>query len=67
MVRVGMIGGSGFDDPDFLTDVEYIKKGTPFGRLSSDLIVGKAGEGSRHNSATRKEASRLSFGRKLQG
>ncbi len=43
MVKVGMIGGSGFDDPDFLTDVKYIKKGTPFGALSSDLIVGKAG------------------------
>jgi 5'-methylthioadenosine phosphorylase len=44
VVKVGMIGGSGFDDPDFLTDVTYVKKGTPFGRLSSDLIVGKAGE-----------------------
>jgi len=43
VVKVGMIGGSGFDDPDFLTDVKYIKKGTPFGALSSDLIVGKAG------------------------
>jgi 5'-methylthioadenosine phosphorylase len=39
-----MIGGSGFDDPDFLTDVRSIKKGTPFGSLSADLIVGKAGE-----------------------
>lgn len=39
-----MIGGSGFDDPDFLSDVETIKKGTPFGPLSSDLIVGTAGD-----------------------
>jgi len=39
-----MIGGSGFDDPDFLTDVRSLKKGTPFGSLSADLIVGKAGE-----------------------
>ncbi len=44
MVKIGMIGGSGFDDPDFLTDVRSIKKGTPFGSLSADLIVGKAGE-----------------------
>jgi 5'-methylthioadenosine phosphorylase len=44
VVKIGMIGGSGFDDPDFLTDVRSIKKGTPFGSLSADLIVGKAGE-----------------------
>jgi 5'-methylthioadenosine phosphorylase len=37
-----MIGGSGFDDPDFLTDVRTVKKGTPFGPLSADLIVGNA-------------------------
>jgi 5'-methylthioadenosine phosphorylase len=39
-----MIGGSGFDDPDFLTEVRRVKKGTPFGRLSGDLVVGKAGD-----------------------
>lgn len=44
MVKVGMIGGSGFDDPDFLTEVKTVKKGTPFGPLSSDLLVGKAGD-----------------------
>jgi len=44
VVKIGMIGGSGFDDPDFLTDVRSLKKGTPFGSLSADLIVGKAGE-----------------------
>lgn len=43
MVKIGMIGGSGFDDPDFLTDVRFVKKGTPFGALSSDLIIGKVG------------------------
>ncbi len=43
MVKIGMIGGSGFDDPDFLTDVETIKTGTPFGHLSADLMAGKAG------------------------
>ncbi|MBM4325983.1 MAG: S-methyl-5'-thioadenosine phosphorylase [Deltaproteobacteria bacterium] len=41
MIKIGMIGGSGFDDPDFLTDVRTVKKGTPFGGLSADLIVGK--------------------------
>ncbi len=38
-----MIGGSGFDDPNFLTDVKTFKKGTPFGAVSSDLVVGRAG------------------------
>lgn len=44
MVRIGMIGGSGFDDPDFLTDVRTVKKGTPYGRLSADPIIGRVGE-----------------------
>ena len=42
MVKIGMIGGSGFDDPDFLSDVTTIKMGTPFGHLSADLMTGKA-------------------------
>jgi 5'-methylthioadenosine phosphorylase len=44
VVKIGMIGGSGFDDPDFLKDVNAVKKGTPFGPLSHDLIIGKAGD-----------------------
>lgn len=44
MAKIGMIGGSGFDDPDFLTDVKLLKKGTPFGHLSHDLMIGKAGD-----------------------
>lgn len=44
MVRIGMIGGSGFDDPDFLSDVKSVKMGTPFGPLSADPIIGRAGE-----------------------
>lgn len=44
MAKIGMIGGSGFDDPDFLTDVKLLKKGTPFGSVSHDLIVGRAGD-----------------------
>jgi 5'-methylthioadenosine phosphorylase len=43
LVKIGMIGGSGFDDPDFLTDVKTVKRGTPFGPLSSDLIIGRVG------------------------
>jgi 5'-methylthioadenosine phosphorylase len=43
VIKIGMIGGSGFDDPDFLTEVKLVKKGTPFGALSHDLITGKAG------------------------
>jgi len=44
VIKIGMIGGSGFDDPDFLTDVRIVKKGTPFGALSHDLVIGKAGD-----------------------
>lgn len=44
MIKIGMIGGSGFDDPDFVTDARKIKKGTPYGSLSSDLIVGRVGQ-----------------------
>ncbi len=40
MIKIGMIGGSGFDDPDFLSDVKTVKTGTPFGSLSADPIVG---------------------------
>jgi 5'-methylthioadenosine phosphorylase len=42
VVKIGMIGGSGFDDPDFLSDVRSVKLGTPFGHLSSDPLLGKA-------------------------
>lgn len=44
MVRIAMIGGSGFDHPDFLSDAHAVKIGTPFGPLSADPIVGKVGE-----------------------
>jgi 5'-methylthioadenosine phosphorylase len=44
VVKIGMIGGSGFDDPDFVKDIRTLKKGTPFGPLSADLLVGKAGD-----------------------
>jgi 5'-methylthioadenosine phosphorylase len=40
MTKIALIGGSGFDDPDFLKDIHQVKIGTPFGPLSNDLIVG---------------------------
>ena len=42
MIKIGMIGGSGFDDPDFLTDVTRKKMGTPFGSVSADPLIGRA-------------------------
>lgn len=44
MIKIGMIGGSGFDDPEFIADVANVKKGTPFGSLSADLVQGKVGD-----------------------
>lgn len=41
MVKIGMIGGSGFDDPDFLSDCKRVKTHTPYGALSGDPIIGK--------------------------
>jgi 5'-methylthioadenosine phosphorylase len=37
-----MIGGSGFDDPDFLSDTRRVKLHSPYGHLSADPIIGKA-------------------------
>lgn len=41
MVKVGIIGGSGLDDPDILTSAEIIRADTPYGRPSSALSTGK--------------------------
>ncbi len=43
-MKFGIIGGSGFDGPDFLTDVKHSKVGTPYGPLSHDLLSGKIGD-----------------------
>jgi len=40
---VGIIGGSGLDDPDILEDKEEVEVDTPFGKPSDKLIVGKIG------------------------
>lgn len=43
MTKIALIGGSGFDDPDILSDVRIVKMGSPYGPLSSDVSVGKVG------------------------
>lgn len=40
MVKVGIIGGSGLDDPKILKDVKEIKVETPYGLPTSVLICG---------------------------
>lgn len=41
MVKIGIIGGSGLDNPDILEDVKDVKVSTPYGEPSSSLKVGK--------------------------
>jgi 5'-methylthioadenosine phosphorylase len=41
MTVVGIIGGSGLDDPDILKDPGKIEIQTPYGKPSSDLLSGK--------------------------
>jgi 5'-methylthioadenosine phosphorylase len=40
MVKIGIIGGSGLDDPNLLRDAEELHMTTPFGEPSSPLTVG---------------------------
>jgi 5'-methylthioadenosine phosphorylase len=40
MIKVGIIGGSGLDDPDILKDAKEIKVDTPYGAPSSVLTCG---------------------------
>ncbi|MFC1723027.1 S-methyl-5'-thioadenosine phosphorylase [Nanoarchaeota archaeon] len=44
MVKVGIIGGSGLDDPDIMKDAHEVVVDTPYGKPSSSLTVGKIGE-----------------------
>ncbi|MGC8602279.1 MAG: MTAP family purine nucleoside phosphorylase, partial [Desulfomonilaceae bacterium] len=46
MIKIGIIGGSGFAEPDFLVKPKAVKIGTPFGHLSTDPIVGQLGSAS---------------------
>jgi 5'-methylthioadenosine phosphorylase len=41
MVKIGIIGGSGLDNPNILKNAEDINVETPFGKPSSPLKVGK--------------------------
>ncbi|TFG23046.1 MAG: S-methyl-5'-thioadenosine phosphorylase [Promethearchaeota archaeon] len=41
MAKIGIIGGSGLDNPDILKDVKEIKVKTPYGKPTSDLKIGK--------------------------
>jgi len=43
MVKIGIIGGSGLDDPDILKDAEEKEVDTPFGKPTSPLKIGKIG------------------------
>lgn len=42
-IKIGIIGGSGLDDPKLLQDYKEIEVSTPFGKPSSLLTVGKLG------------------------
>ena len=41
MVKIGIIGGSGLDDPNILEDAKEAEVKTPYGKPSSKLTVGK--------------------------
>ena len=40
MIKIGIIGGSGLEDPDILNSPKHIEVQTPFGKPSSDLTTG---------------------------
>lgn len=41
MVKIGIIGGSGLDNPDILEDVKEIEVDTPYGKPTSPLKIGR--------------------------
>jgi len=41
MIKIGIIGGSGLDDPQILKDPKEVERKTPFGKPSSALITGQ--------------------------
>ncbi|MBE9509357.1 MAG: S-methyl-5'-thioadenosine phosphorylase [Bacteroidetes bacterium] len=41
MAKIGIIGGSGLEDPDILKNAKEMKVGTPFGEPGSSLLIGK--------------------------
>lgn len=44
MVKVGIIGGSGLDDPEILAEASEVAVTTPYGNPSSALTCGRIGE-----------------------
>ncbi len=44
MVKIGIIGGSGLDDPDILQNPQNIDVDTQYGKPSSPLVVGRIAE-----------------------
>jgi len=40
-IKIGIIGGSGLEDPKFISEFKSKKVKTPFGEPSSNLIIGK--------------------------
>jgi 5'-methylthioadenosine phosphorylase len=44
MVRIGIIGGSGLDNPDILKNAKDVEANTPYGKPSSNLKIGKIGK-----------------------
>ena len=43
MVKIGIIGGSGLDDPDILQEAQRVELDTEYGKPSSTLMTGKIG------------------------
>ena len=41
MIRVGIIGGTGFGSPDILKDIDRVKVHTPYGAPSDIVTTGK--------------------------
>jgi len=44
MLKIGIIGGSGLDDPDILQKTQIIEVDTEYGKPSSSLTMGKIGD-----------------------
>ena len=44
MIKIGIIGGSGLDDPDILVSSKKISVETPYGQPTSDLTIGQISE-----------------------
>lgn len=43
MLKIGIIGGSGLDDPDILKDTRDMELNTPYGKPTSPLNIGQIG------------------------